>query len=102
MKLYKFVSYASLVVILFLALAFGSLFFRFPVSDIGWKPAIFFSTPALVLVALLFLKPRCSQKIFRVVILSLAGFSILATIFAWMAPIVLGVFLAAIFALYFA
>ena len=102
MKLYKFVSYASLVVILFLALALGSLFFRFPVSDIGWKPAIFFATPALVLVALLFLKPRCSQKIFRVAILSLAGFSILATIFTWMAPIVLGVFLVAMFALYLA
>ncbi len=100
MRLYKFVTYASLLVIFLLALVLGSLFFRFPASDIAWRPAILFAIPAIVIVVLLFLKPLCSQKVYRVVILSLAGFSILATIFVWMAPIVLGIFLAAILALY--
>jgi hypothetical protein len=100
MKLYRFVSYTSLVVILLLALVLGSLPARFPGSFIAWKPAILFASPAIVIVVLLFLKPLCSKKVFLAVILFLTGIAVLGIIFGWMSPVLLGIFLVACMALY--
>ena len=100
MKLYKFVSYTSLVVIAIAVLLLASLPFRFPNSYIAWKPAILFLSPAVVLAVLIFIKPLLSSKVFLSLTLLLAGIAIWETIAGLMSPILLGIFLVACFALY--
>ena len=101
MKLIKFVSYASLVVISITALLLVSAPFRFPGSGIAWKPVVLFLLPAVVIVVLLFIKPLLSRKIFIALILSFTVVAVLGTITHWMSPIILVVFLVACLALYF-
>ena len=101
MKLYKFVSFASLAIVSIVVLLLVSAPFKFPGSTILWKPAILFLIPALAIVGLLFIKPLLSQKTLLIFILSLIAVAILGTIVGWMSPIMLGVFLVACFALYF-
>lgn len=100
MKIYKFVSYTSLVIITLAILDLGSLQFRFPNSLIYWQPAILFLSPAVVLVALLFAKPLLSRKVFLSITVLLAGSAILLTIAELMSPIILAILLIAFFALY--
>ena len=100
MKLYKFVSYTSLVIIALVTILLASLPIRFPNSIIAWKPAILIMSPAVVLVVLLFVKPFLSKKVFLVLIMLFAGVAILGTIAGWMSPILMGIFLVACLALY--
>ena len=100
MKLYKFVSYTSLVIIAIATLILASLPIRFPNSLIAWGPAILFLIPAVVLVVLLFIKPLLSSKVFLTLTILFAGVAIWGTIAGWMSPILLGIFLVACFALY--
>lgn len=100
MKIYRFVSYASLVIIALVILILGSLPFRFPNSIIYWKPAILFLSPAIVLAALLFAKPLLARKVFLSIIVLLAGSVILLTIAGQMSPVILVILLIAFFALY--
>ena len=100
MKLYKFVSYASLVIIALVIILIVSLPIRFPNSLIDWKHAIIFLIPAVVLVMLLFVKPFLSNKVFLALLLLFAGVDIWGTIAGWMSPILLGIFLLACLALY--
>lgn len=100
MKLYKFVSYTSLAVIVIAILFLASLPFRSPISSIALKPAILFLSPAVALVFLLFAKPFLSSKVFFALTMLLAGIAVWGTIAGWMSPILLGIFLVACFALY--
>jgi hypothetical protein len=100
MKLYKFVSYTSLVIIALTIIFLASLPIRFPNSSIAWKPAILFLSPAVVLVVLLFVKPLLSSKVFLALTILLAGVAIWGTFAGWMSPILLGILLIACFALY--
>jgi hypothetical protein len=101
MKLYKFVSYTSLVIVALVTILLASLPIRFPNSLIDWKHAILFLIPAVVLVVLLFVKPFLSNKVFLALIMSFAGVAIWGTIAGWMSPILLGIFIVACLALYF-
>lgn len=100
MKLYKFVSYTSLVIIALAIIILASLPIRFPNSFIAWKPVILFLSPAVVLVVLLFVKPLLSSKVFLTITMLFAGVAIWGTIIGWMSPILLGIFLVACLALY--
>ena len=100
MKVYKFVAYSSLVVVLLTAILFASLPFRFPNAIIFWRPIIRFSVPAIILVGLLFVKLIMPLKTFRIVLAILLMLSIIATLLGWMAYIILGIFLIALGALY--
>jgi membrane-associated HD superfamily phosphohydrolase len=100
MKLYKFVSYSSLVIIALVTILLASLPIRFPNSLIAWKQIILILIPAVVLVVLLFVKPLLSNKVFLALTILFAGVAILGTIAGWMSPILLGIFLVACFALY--
>ncbi|MCG2784001.1 MAG: hypothetical protein L6461_02735 [Anaerolineae bacterium] len=100
MKLYRFVSYSSLAVILIAFLLLGSLPFRFPDAMIAWEPVVLLLSPAVVLVALLFVKPLLSSKGFLLLNLLLAAIAILLTIAGRMSPVLLGIFFLACFTLY--
>jgi hypothetical protein len=100
MRLYKFVSYTSLVIIALATILLASLPIRFPNSIIAWKPAILFMSPAVVLVVLLFVKPLLSSKVFLTLTMLFAGVAIWGTIAGWMSPILLVIFLVACLALY--
>jgi hypothetical protein len=99
MKLYKFVSYASLAVVLMAIILLITAPMRIPGTYFYWKPAVLLLSPAVVLVILLFTKPRLPRNIFLALEISLAGLAILGTIVGWMSPIILGIFLAACFVL---
>ena len=101
MKLYKFVSYASLAAVSIAVMFLVTTPFMFPGSSVAWKAAVIFGSPAAVLVLLLFLKPVLSRKFYLASIILLAGFAILGTIIGWMAPVISGIFLVACLALYF-
>ena len=100
MKVYKYVTYSSLAVVLLTAILFASLPFRFPNSIIFWSAIIRFSVPAIILVGLLFVKLIMLLKPFRIVLAILGILSIVATLVGWMAYIILGIFLIALGALY--
>jgi len=100
MKVYKFVAYSSLAVVLLTAILFASLPFRFPNSIIAWSAIIRFSVPAIILVGLLFVKLIMPLKTFRILLTILAILAIVATLVGWMAYIILGIFLIALGALY--
>ena len=100
MKVYKFVTYSSLAVVLLTAILFASLPFRFPNSIISWSAIIRFSVPAIILVGLLFVKLIMPLKPFRIALAILAILSIVTTLLGWMAYIILGIFLIALGALY--
>ena len=100
MKVYKFVAYSSLAVVLLTAILFASLPYRFPNLIILWRPIIRFSVPAIMLVGLLFVKLIMPLKTFRILLAILAILSIVATLVGWMAYIVMGIFLLALGALY--
>ncbi len=99
MKLYKFVSYTSLVIIALAMLILASVFI-IPNSTIAWKPVIVFLSFDIALVFLLFTKPFLSSKIFLASTMFLAGIAVWGTVAGWIPPILLGIFLAACFALY--
>jgi hypothetical protein len=101
MKLYKFVSYTSLVIVTLAVLLLASLPFRFPNSSIAWEPAILFLSPAVVLVMFLFVKPILSNKPYFFLNVAFAGIAVWLTIANRMSPILLGIFLIGCFALYF-
>ena len=100
MKVYKFVAYSSLAVVLLTAILFASLPFRFPNSIIAWSAIIRFSVPAIILVGLLFVKLIMPLKTFRILLTILAILAIVATLVGWMAYIILGIFLIALGVLY--
>src|ERR1700690_4423552 len=100
MKVYKAVAYSSLAILLLTAILMASLPFRFPNSNIAWRPIIIFSIPAISLAALLFIKPILTLKAFRIFLAVAAVLSITAASIGWMAFIVLCAFLAALGALY--
>jgi hypothetical protein len=99
MKLYKFVSYASLAVALMAVILLITAPMRIPGTYFYWKPAVLLLSPAVVLVILLFTKPHLPGDLFLALMISLAGLAILGTIFGWMSPIILGILLAACFGL---
>jgi hypothetical protein len=101
MKLYKFVSYTSLVIVALNVLLLASLPFRFPNSSIAWEPAILLLSPAVVLVVFLFVKPLLSKKVYLFLNVAFVGIAIWLTIEKRMMLIVLGIFLIGCFALYF-
>lgn len=101
MKLYKFISFASLAVLVFALFLLASLPFRFPHSSIAWQPALLFLSPAIVLVALLFLKPILSRRVFLLTLGFFVLIYVLLTLAGWMSPILLGIFLMACLPLYF-
>ncbi len=99
MKLYKFVSYASLLIVSMAVILLITAPMRIPGTYFYWKPAVLLLSPAVVLVILLFTKPHLPRNLFLALIISFAGVAILGTIFGSMSPIVLGIFFAACFAL---
>jgi hypothetical protein len=99
MKLYKFVSYTSLVIVAVVTILLASLPIRFPNSLIAWKQIILILIPAVVLVILLFVKSHLSRKVFLTITILFAGVAFLVTIAGWMSPILLGIFLVACLAL---
>ena len=101
MKLYRFVSYASLGIIVLAILLLLSLPFRFPNSIIAWEGAILFLSPAVVLVVLLFVKPLVSKKVFLFLTVGLVGLALWLTREGWMSPILFAIFFVACFVLYF-
>jgi hypothetical protein len=99
MKLYKFVSYASLVVVLMAIILLITAPMRIPGTYFYWKPAVLLLSPAVVLVILLFTKPYLPRNIFLELTISLAVLAILGTIFGSMSPMILGIFLIACYGL---
>ncbi len=100
MKVHKAVTYSSLAIILLTAILMASLPFRFPSSDIAWRPMLIFFMPALVLAGLLFIRPLLALRVFRNILAMAAVLSIVATFAGWMAFVILCIFLAALGALY--
>jgi|GEM_PF-5996964 len=100
MKLYKAVAYSSLAIVLLTATLFASLPFRFPNSSIAWRSIITLSIPAIALTGLLFVKLIIPLKQFRILLITLAILSIVATLIGWMAFVILGIFIIALGVLY--
>ena len=100
MKVYKFVAYSSLAVVLLTAILFASLPFRFPNSIIAWSAIIRISIPAIILVGLLFIKLIMPLKTFHILLVILAILAVVATFAGWVASIILGIFIIALGALY--
>ena len=99
MKLYKFVSYASLAVVLMSIILLITAPMRIPGTYFYWKPAVLLLSPAVILVALLFIKPHLPRNLFLGLTILFAGLAILGTIFGSLSPIILGIFLAACYGL---
>ncbi len=79
MKPYKFVAYAGLAVIAIAMMLLVSAPIRFPGSVVAWKPAVTFLSPAIVLVVLLFMRPRLASNSLLAVISLAAMPAILGT-----------------------
>jgi len=95
MKFHTWVSYGSFVIILALTLLLlAPLAFGSPNPPVAWRPLIIFLTPAIALVALLFMAPRLST------VLLFGAVDVLLTIVGWMPAILLGIFLLACISLY--
>ncbi len=98
MKMHKFVSYASLGIIILAVFLLATLPIRFPSSSIAWSGQFSSLTPAVVLAALLLVKPLLSNKVLLLTTILLAGIAVLITVAGWMSPVLLGIFLVACFA----
>ena len=100
MNINRLIAYISLATALLAAIILASLPFRFPGSTIAWKPIAIISVPAIILVALLFLRLVMPLKPFRTLLLVFAALSSIATVVGWMSPIILAIFLLALGALF--
>ena len=100
MKVYKTVTYSSLVILFLTAVLIASLPYRFPNSIITWQPIIIYSFPAIALAALLFVKPILPLRAFRNILVLAAILSFTATLVGWIPFIIYCAFLIALGALY--
>jgi len=100
MKIYRFVTYSSLVVVLIIGILIASLPFRFSHSVIAWEIIIPFFTLAATLVLFLFLKPLLPVKTFRLLLVIPLCILIIAILLSWLSPFFFLIFLAALGALY--
>ncbi len=100
MRLQRAVSYSSLAVILFTALVIGSTPFRIPHSTIAWLPMAVFVTPAIVLLALLLVRPLLPLSTFRVIVAVVAVLGTAAMMLGWISLFILCLLFVALVALY--
>ena len=100
MKLYKFVSYTSWVIVALSMLLLASLPFRFPNSTIDWELAILFLSPAVVLVGFLFVRPHLSKEAYLLLNAVFVGIAAWLVIENLLSPILLAIFCAGCLALY--
>jgi len=96
MKIYKFVAYCSLAVVLLAGIVIATLPIRFPNSVITWKPIVVLFLPAINLVGLLFLKPHIPLKAFRLLLLMPISLAVIAVITGSMNLTIFLVFLMAL------
>jgi hypothetical protein len=96
MKIYRFVAYSSLAVVILVGILFASLPFRFPHSIIAWEVIIPLFVFEAILVVFLFLKPLLTIKTFRLLLLIPLCISIITTLLSGLSPIFFLIFLAAL------
>ena len=99
MKLYKWVSYASLAVLALTLLLIASLPGMFRDASIAWRPVMIFLGPALALIVLLFAAPHLPARAFLFITILSATAAAWLTVATWMPPLIFGIFLAACCAL---
>jgi hypothetical protein len=96
MKIYRFVTYLSLAVVLLIGIMMASLPFRFPHSIIAWEIIIPLFVLAAILVLFLFLKPVLPIKTFRLLLLIPLCGSIITILLSGLSPFFFIIFLAAL------
>jgi hypothetical protein len=96
MKIYRFVAYLSLAVVLLIGIMTASLPIRFPHSIIAWEIIIPLFVLAAILVLFLFLKPLLPIKTFRLLLLIPLCGSIITILLSGLSPFFFIIFLAAL------
>jgi hypothetical protein len=100
MKIYKFVTYASLIIVSSLLLLIASAPLRFPGDTIGWRFAFLLLVPAVLIVMLLFIKPLVPVPVFRAIVLVFAALTTAGALSGWLPSTLLAVVLVACLGLY--
>ena len=102
MKTLKFVSYASLIVLLIVIGLTISIPFRFPNSSVTWSIIITTNILLMTLCALLFLLPRVKISTLQEILLCVLLVSLIFMIAGWTPWIFTVIFLVALFGIYIA
>jgi hypothetical protein len=96
MRVNRIIAFSALTIVLIAAIILAFLPFRFTGSIIAWRPISVYSTLAVTLVVLLFLRPVMPLKSFRFLVLIFAILSFAATAASWIPPFLLAIFIVAL------